>query len=146
MARDWRVQYEGAVYHVMCRGVGGEEIFGGSEDYSRFEGYIESAEERFNLMIYAYTLMTNHYHLLLRTNEANLSRAIQWLQSSYGMYYNVKHRRSGHLFQGRFKSIVIENESYFLGLSGYIHLNPIRAGIVSVRELEEYQWRATGTM
>ncbi|MEW6609818.1 MAG: transposase [bacterium] len=138
MARDWRIQYEGAVYHVMCRGVGGNEIFSQPQDYLRFEDYIELAVERFNLTIYAYTLMTNHYHLFLCTHEANLSRAIQWLQSSYGMYYNLKHRKRGHLFQGRFKSIVIEDESYFLGLSGYIHLNPVRAGIV--KNLEEYQW------
>lgn len=138
MARDWRVQYEGAVYHVMCRGVGRDKIFSQSDDYLRFEKYIELAVDRFNLTIYAYTLMSNHYHLFLRTHESNLSRTIQWLQSSYGMYYNVKHRRSGHLFQGRFKSVVVEDESYFLGLSGYIHLNPIRAGIV--KDLEEYQW------
>jgi hypothetical protein len=82
--------------------------------------------------------MWNHYHLLLRTKEANLSKAIQWLQTAYSVYYNRRHDRKGHLFQGRYKSILVGEETYWQHLSFYIHLNPIRAGIV--KELEEYKW------
>ncbi len=82
--------------------------------------------------------MGNHYHLLLRTPQANLSRAMQWLQTAYSVYYNLKHQRVGHLFQGRYKSILVGEEGYWQSLSFYIHLNPIRAGIVN--EIDEYKW------
>ena len=138
MARPWRIQYEGAIYHVMSRGVGRGKIFLINDDYSRFLEYVASARERFNLDIFAFVLMDNHYHILLRTNEANLSRTMQWIQTAYSIYYNRNHKRSGHLFQGRYKSVLVENESYWHILSLYIHLNPIRAGMVE--KLREYKW------
>ncbi|MCP4253031.1 MAG: hypothetical protein GY775_06415, partial [Candidatus Scalindua sp.] len=138
MARPWRIQYEGAIYHVMSRGVGRGKIFLANDDYSRFLKYVASAKEKFNLDIFAFILMGNHYHILLRTNEANLSRAMQWIQTAYSIYYNRNHKRSGHLFQGRFKSILVENETYLQVLSVYIHLNPLRAGMVE--KLREYKW------
>ncbi|MFH1961294.1 MAG: transposase [bacterium] len=138
MARPWRIQYEGAVYHVMSRGVAQGEIYSIDEDYHRFLEYLEKVVEKFGIEIFAFVLMGNHYHLLLRTKEANLSKAIQWLQTSYSIYYNRRHNRSGHLFQGRYKSILVGEENYWKNLSFYIHLNPIRAGMV--KELNEYKW------
>jgi REP element-mobilizing transposase RayT len=122
----------------MSRGVGRGKIFLTNDDYSRFLKYVASAREKFNLDIFAFVLMSNHYHILLRTNEANLSRTMQWIQTAYSVYYNRNHKRSGHLFQGRYKSVLVENESYWHILSLYIHLNPIRAGMVE--KLSEYNW------
>ncbi len=138
MARPWRIQYEGAIYHVMSRGIGRGKIFLANGDYSRFLEYVASAREKFNLDIFSFVLMSNHYHVLLRTHEANLSRVMQWIQTAYSVYYNRNHKRSGHLFQGRYKSVLVENESYWHILSLYIHLNPIRAGMVN--KLSEYKW------
>jgi putative transposase len=138
MARPWRIQYEGAIYHVMSRGVDRGKIFLIDEDYQRFLEYLERISEKFRVDIFAFVLMGNHYHLFLRTKEANLSKIMQWLQTSYSIYHNHKHNRCGHLFQGRFKSILVGNESYWQSLSLYIHLNPIRAEIV--KKLEKYKW------
>jgi REP element-mobilizing transposase RayT len=117
MVRPWRVEFESAVYHVMCRGVARARIFRDRQDYERFEECLSAAADKFDLSVYAYVLMPNHYHLFLRTRKANLSRSIQHMQSCYAMYHNRKHRRVGHLFQGRFKSILVEDESYFAVLS-----------------------------
>jgi len=95
----------------MSRGVGRGNIFPTNDDYSRFLDYVASAREKFNLDIFAFVLMGNHYHILLRTNEANLSRTMQWIQTAYSVYYNRNHKRSGHYFQGRHKSVLVENES-----------------------------------
>ena len=138
MARPWRIQYEGAIYHIMSRGVGGGKIFLTNEDYSKFLEYVEKAREKFGLDIFAFVLMSNHYHMLIRTNEPNLSRTMQWIQTAYSIYYNREHKRSGHLFQGRYKSIVVGDESYWNVLSFYIHLNPLRAGIIE--KLSKYKW------
>ena len=138
MSRPWRVQYERAIYHIMSRGVGRDKIFLANDDYSRFLSYLEKAVEKFEIDIFGFVLMSNHYHLLLRTNKPNISRVIQWIQTSYSIYCNRKHNRCGHLFQGRFKSIVVGDESYWHNLSLYIHLNPIRAGIVE--DLNKYKW------
>ena len=138
MTRPWRIQYKGAIYHIMSRGVGRGKIFLDNDDYSRFLEYVEKAREKFNLDIFAFILMGNHYHLFLRTNEPNLSRIMQWIQTSYSVYYNHKHNRSGHFFQGRYKSIIVGEESYWISLSMYIHLNPVRAGIV--KEPGKYKW------
>jgi REP element-mobilizing transposase RayT len=94
--------------------------------------------ERFNIEVHAYVLMDNHYHLLLKTNDANLSRAMQWFGTSYTRKFNLKNSTGGHLFQGRFKSIIVENDTYLLRLSCYIHRNPVRAGIVE--RLADYEW------
>ncbi len=138
MARPWRIQYEGAIYHIMSRGVGRGKIFLTNEDYSKFLEYVEKAREKFGLDIFAFVLMNNHYHMLIRTNEPNLSRTMQWIQTAYSIYYNREHKRSGHLFQGRYKSIVVGEESYWHVLSFYIHLNPQRAGIIE--KLSKYKW------
>ncbi|MFH1824817.1 MAG: transposase [Candidatus Firestonebacteria bacterium] len=138
MARQWRIQYKGAIYHVMSRGIEKGVIFLSDEDCLRFLECIKRTVEKFKLEIFAFVLMGNHYHLLLRTPEANLSKSMQWLQTSYSVYYNLKHKRSGHLFQGRYKSILVGEESYWQNLSFYIHLNPICAGMVN--ELNDYRW------
>jgi REP element-mobilizing transposase RayT len=95
-----------------------------------FLGTIGRMSERFDNDIFAYVLMDNHYHLLLRTPKANLSRSMQWLGTTYTRRFNLEHFQSGHLFQGRYKSILVENDAYLMQLSYYIHNNPLRAGIV----------------
>jgi putative transposase len=131
MARPLRIEYPGAFYHVMNRGNSGQDLFKSKRDSERFLEYLETAVDRFFLRIHVYCLMTNHYHLLVETPEANLSRAVQWINQSYAAYFNRKQHRQGHLFQGRFKSILVEADEYLKELSRYIHLNPVRAGIVA---------------
>lgn len=93
---------------------------------------------RFEISIFAYVLMGNHYHLLLRTNKANLSKSMQWLRTTYSRRFNLRHFRSGHLSQGRFKNILVQNDAYFTQLSCYIHRNPLRDGLVD--RLADYHW------
>ncbi len=127
MACPWRIQYTGAIYHIMSRGVGRGKIFRESEDYICLVSYIEKAVEKFNIEMFAFVLMRNHYHLLLRTTEASISKVMRRIQTAYSiLYYN----RSGHIFQGRFKVIIVEGESFWLKLSLYIHLYSVLAGIV----------------
>lgn len=99
--------------------------------------------ERFGVEVHAYVLMNNHYYLLIRTRDANLSKAIQWLGLTYSMWFNRRHVRSGHLFQGRFKSFVIENYRYFTAMSFYIHGNPTRAGLA--QNFLDYPWSSYPT-
>ena len=130
MARPLRVEYPGAYYHVINRGNGGERIFKSDRDKEKFLEYLAKDNERFAIIIHSYCVMTNHYHLIVETPQPNLSIAIQWLNVSYATYYNKKHRRNGHLFQGRFKAILINADEYIIQLSRYIHLNPVRAKMV----------------
>jgi REP element-mobilizing transposase RayT len=138
MARPLRIDQEDTFYHVLNRGNERRAIF--RDDHDR-EGFLERlgrCSQRFSLGVYAYVLMGNHYHLLVRTSEANLSAAIQWLGVSYSTWHNVRHRRSGHLFQGRFKSFLIAEDAYLYRLLLYIHRNPLRAKIVE--RLADYPW------
>lgn len=129
MARPLRVEYPGAYYHVINRGNAGENIFLSDRDREKFLEYLAVATQRFSIIIHTYCLMTNHFHLLVETPEPNLSRAIQWLNVSYATYFNRKRSRKGHLFQGRFKSILVDEDEYLVQLSRYIHLNPVRANM-----------------
>ena len=138
MGRPWRIEYKGALYHLMSRGNDGQDIFHNDEDRNLFLGTISEMSERFEIDIFAYVLMSNHYHLLVRTNQSNLKRAMQWLGATYTRRFNNRHGKSGHLFQGRYKSILIQNDAYIMRLSCYIHRNPLRAGIV--RRLIDYKW------
>ena len=138
MGRAWRIEYEGALYHVLSRGNEQGAIFYDNTDRKRFLDIIEELSERFAVDIFAYVLMDNHYHLLLETRRANLSKAMQWFGTTYTRRFNNRHNRSGHLFQGRFKSIIVENDAYLMQLSCYIHRNPLRAGIV--KRLADYRW------
>jgi len=132
------MDYPDAFYHVLSRGNERKEIFRDEKDHLRFLDTLGKMVERFKLEVHAYVLMKNHFHLLVHTKEANLSRAIQWLGVSYSVWFNRRHQRSGHLFQGRFKSFLIENDRYFTAMCLYIHGNPLRAGVV--KRLLDYWW------
>jgi len=138
MARPLRIEYPGAYYHVISRGNAGQAIFKSNKDRDKFIGYLAQMVERFRIRLHCYCLMFNNYHLLIETPDANLSKPIQWLNASYAMYFNVKRERHGHLFQGRFKSILVVADEYLKQLSRYLHLNPIRANIVE--QLIDYPW------
>lgn len=138
MTRPLRIEFAGAFYHVTSRGDDKKEIYKSNRDRERFLEYLLSATERYGAVVHVYCLMTNHYHLLLETPHGNLSQIMRHINGAYTIYYNVKRKRAGHLFQGRFKAILIEADEYALELSRYIHLNPVRAGIV--KEPENYIW------
>lgn len=132
------MDYPNTFYHVLSRGNERREIFRNEKDHHRFLETLGRMVERFKLEVHAYVLMKNHFHLLVQTKEANLSRALQWLEVSYSVWFNRRHHRSGHLFQGRFKNFLIENDRYFTAMCLYIHGNPLRAGIV--QRLSDYRW------
>lgn len=138
MARPARIEYEGAFYHVMNRGNRREEIFIDDNDRWRFYEILGNIEKRYGIIIYVFVLMSNHYHIMLETPFANLSRVIQRLNGDYALYFSRRHRRPGHVFQGRYRAMLVEKDAYLLELSRYIHLNPVRAGITKTPE--EYKW------
>src|SRR6266581_1819550 len=138
MARPLRIVYPGAFYHVTSRGNEQKDVFKSQSDREKFFAYLESATERYGAVIHAYCLMSNHYHLLLETPAGNLSQIMGHINGAYTTYFNIKRKRSGHLFQGRFKAILVEADEYAAELSRYIHLNPVRAGITA--KPEEYRW------
>ena len=138
MARPLRIQYPGAFYHVIARGNEGTQIFETEGDRKRFLSYLESAHERYGALFHAYCLMGTHYHLLLETPHANLSRICHFINGAYTTYFNLRKERSGHLFQGRYQAILVEKDAYAQELSRYIHLNPLRAGLVS--DPLDYAW------
>lgn len=138
MARPLRVIYPGAFYHVASRGNERKDIFKSRRDRERFLEYLASATERYGAVIHAYCLMSNHFHLLLETPAGNLSQIMSHIIGAYTTYFNIKRKRSGHLFQGRYKAILVEADEYAAELTRYIHLNPVKAGI-SVNA-GEYQW------
>lgn len=138
MSRPLRLQYPDAWYHVMNRGRHGEKIFATKEDFGSFIDLLEELAEVFHVKIVAYCLMPNHYHLLVQTPDANLSRSMRHLNGVYTQRYNKRHRCDGQLFRGRYKSIVVESDSYALDLVRYIHRNPLDAGLVD--NLQKYQW------
>ena len=138
MSRPLRIQYPDAWYHVMNRGRRGEKIFATKEDYWSFVDLLEELDEVFNVKIAAYCLMSGHYHILVQTPDANLSRSMRHLNGVYTQRYNKRHFCDGQLFRGRYKSIVVESDSYALELVRYIHRNPLEAGLVD--NLQKYQW------
>lgn len=138
MSRPLRIEYPGAFYHITSRGNDLKDIFKTRRDREKFLSYLESASERYGAVIHAYCMMSNHYHLLMETPEGNLSQIMHHINGAYTTYFNVKRQRSGHLFQGRYKAIVIDVDEYASEVSRYIHLNPVRAGIVD--KPEEYAW------
>jgi REP element-mobilizing transposase RayT len=138
MSRPWRIEYEGALYHLLSRGNERSDIFLDEKDRTDFLEAVGEMSQRFDIDIFAYVLMNDHYHLLVRTRRANLKKAMQWFGTTYTQRFNRRHFRSGHLFQGRYKSIIVQNNAYLLQLSYYIHRNPLRAGVV--RRLADYRW------
>ncbi|MBK1725053.1 REP-associated tyrosine transposase [Thiocystis violacea] len=133
MARPLRLEFAGALYHVTARGNERRAIFLGDmeTDRQRFRETLAETVDRFNWICHAYCLMTNHYHLVIETPEANLSKGMRQLNGVYTQQVNRSHGRVGHLFQGRYKGILVEKESYLLELARYVVLNPVRAGMVA---------------
>jgi len=129
MARAPRVQFAGGVYHVTARGNRRQAIYQDDDDRRRFLRIHDRVVRRYGWRIHAYCLMTNHFHLLIETPEANLSRGMQRLNSEYATYYNTRFALVGHLFQQRFVSRIIESEMYFHEVLRYIAFNPVRAGL-----------------
>jgi REP element-mobilizing transposase RayT len=138
MARPYRIQSENCFYHITSRGDDRKKIYLSSYDYEKFLEYLKEAKQKYKFYLYAYCLMSNHYHLLIETTQANISKIMHYVNGSYTTYYNIKRHRCGHLFQGRYKSIVVDKDSYLLELSRYIHLNPVRAKIVQIPE--KHKW------
>jgi putative transposase len=147
MPRPVRVEFAGAVYHVMARGNERREIFRDEKDRERFVETLAEAAEQFAVFVHAYCLMGNHYHLVLETSRANLGQTMAWLQTTYTVRFNRRHRRSGHLFQGRYKAQLVEADAYAQELVRYIHLNPVRSrgkpGVIPserAQALHRYRW------
>ena len=138
MAGPIRIEYPGAVYHVTARGNARMAVFVDDADRMGFLGILEDVIKRFNWLCHSYCLMGNHYHLLLETIDGNLSAGMRHINGVYTQYFNRRHDRVGHVFQGRFKSILMEKERYLLELCRYVVLNPVRAGMVKLPE--EYGW------
>jgi len=138
MGRPIRIQYPGALYHVTSRGNERRDIFVDDDDRRKFLGILADYHDRFGIVLHCYVLMDNHYHLVLETPLGNLVKVMHGVNSSYTGYFNRKYVRAGHLFQGRYKAIVVQKDAYLLELSRYVHLNPVRAGIV--KDPEEYTW------
>lgn len=123
---------------MTARGNERKKIFFTKHEYEKFLEYVKEAKKKYGILVHAYVLMSNHYHLTIETPNANLSKAMQYINGSYTTYVNTKKKRSGHLFQGRYKAIVVYVDNYLLELSRYIHLNPVRAKMVE--KPEEYQY------
>ena len=138
MSRSPRIGFPGAWYHVMNRGAGKNNIYTSEEDYHLFLAVLNDTISYFDIELHAYCLMNNHYHLLIHTPLANISKAMQYLGSAYTRKYNQNHRSDGPIFRGRFKSILVDDDSYLLHLSRYIHLNPVKAHIT--KEPKDYPW------
>lgn len=138
MARPLRIEYPGAVYHITSRGNARQDIFLDDTDRTRFLKTVQQVLDRFNWLCYAYCLMTNHYHLLVETVDPTLSRGMRHLNGVYTQRFNRRHHQAGHVFQGRFKAILVERDAYLLELSRYVVLNPVRAGMTQAAE--EWPW------
>ena len=143
MARQLRIQYEGAIYHLMSRGDRREEIFRDDVDRKKFLEALEATCQRTGWEVYAYCLMSNHFHLVVETPRANLVEGMKWLLGTYTMRFNRRHKLSGHLFAGRYKSLLIDGATpgYLRTVCDYLHLNPVRAKLLGKRErLQKYRW------
>jgi putative transposase len=147
MARPLRIEYPGALYHVTSRGNAGQKIFWTDKDRRYFIELLAYIIERFRWVCYAYCLMDNHYHLVIETREANLSKGMRQLNGIYTQKYNWKHHRTGHVFQGRYKAIIVDRDAYLLEVCRYVVLNPVRAH--AVEKIEDWKWssyRATASL
>jgi putative transposase len=151
MARPLRIEYPGAWYHVTCRGNERRNIFWDEGDWGKFLEILADNVKLYGIELHCYVLMQNHFHLLLMTPEGDLKKFMQRLNTTYTVYFNRRHRRIGHLFQGRYKAILIEKDEYLVELSRYIHLNPVRIRRYSQLEIEVkrellkgYPWSSYG--
>ena len=143
MARKPRVHFPGALYHVIARGNRHQPIFLDEIDCKRYLYFLRAYKKRFGFLLYAYVLMKNHLHLLIEVDEVPLSSIMHNLQFRYTRKFNFRHKKDGHVFQGRYKAILCDRDTYLVELSAYIHLNPVRAGIVEYPR--EYRWSSYGT-
>lgn len=147
MARPLRIEYAGALYHITARGNARGDIYQDDRDREYFLALLHQACDRHGWLCHAYCLMSNHYHLLVETTQPTLSKGMKYLNGTYTQFFNHRHRRVGHLWQGRFKAILVESDAYLLELARYIVLNPVRARMV--RSADEWPWssyRATAGM
>jgi len=138
MGRPLRIEYPGAFYHITSRGNERRPIFHSGTDYERFLEYLKSATERYAAQIHCFCLMPNHYHMLLETPRGNLTAILHHVNTGYTNFFNTKWKRIGHLFQGRYRALLVEKDSYGVELSRYIHLNPVRAELVKTPS--NYPW------
>lgn len=138
MARALRVDRAKMIHHVLSRGNERQDIFYDEKDKKKFTELLGVIQEKYGVIVWSYVLMDNHYHLLLKMTLPNLSKVMQWLGLTYSGWFNARHSRSGHLFQGRFKNFVIQEEEYLCRLILYIHRNPLRAKMV--KKIHEYSW------
>jgi putative transposase len=138
MSRPKRINLPGCVYHIMCRGNRSETVFADDKDKDKFLEYLIQYIEPFEMRIHAYCLMDTHLHLMIESRKPNLSEFMRRLLTAYTVWFNRRHRTCGHLFAGRFKSLVVERGEYLVSVSRYIHRNPVEAGMVD--EAEDYPW------
>ncbi len=138
MARAPRIEYPGALYHVLARGNQRREIFHDDADRSKYLAKLAAYKQRHGFALYAYVLMTNHVHLLIETRDVGLGKIVQGIHQSYTQSYNRRYQTVGHVFQGRYKACVCARDSYLLELVRYIHLNPVRAKLVA--DPADYRW------
>lgn len=138
MARPLRIEYSGAVYHITSRGNAGNRIFNDKDDRSAFLKILNQVTKRYNWLCHGYCMMDNHYHLIIETPDGNLSKGMRQVNGIYTQLFNRKHKRHGHLLQGRYKAILIQKESYLLEVCRYVVLNPLRAKLV--RKPDEWEW------
>lgn len=138
MARCMRIWHPGCYYHIISRGTRRLEIFQDDEDFITFLNLLKGIKKKYEFSIEAYCLMSNHYHLLIKAGEYPLSNAMAWIGGNYARYFNKKYEYSGHVFENRYKSLLIDDEQYLYQVSNYIHMNPVRAHIVD--SPEQYKW------
>lgn len=138
MGRPIRIEYPCALYHITSRGNEKKKIFASDEDRLKFLQIIEDYHDRYGILIHSYVLMDNHYHLILETPQGNLLKVMHGINSGYTGYFNRRYKRTGHLFQGRYKAILVDKDNYLIELSRYVHLNPVRAK--AVERPEQYRW------
>lgn len=138
MARPLRLEFTGALYHVTARGDRKKDIYEDDDDRHAFLSVLAGVADRFNWLVHAYCLMSNHYHLLIETPDGNLAKGMRQLNGVYTQYSNRRYGRTGHLFQGRYKAILVQKESYLLEVARYVVLNPVRAQMV--RSAGDWPW------
>ena len=150
MSRALRIQYQDAIYHVTCRGNGGKSIFLDNNDSYRFvELLIESLND-YQVRLLSYVLMSNHFHMIIQTVRANLSEFMRRFNICYTSWFNRHHNTYGHLYQGRYKAILVDANNYLIELSRYVHLNPVRVGKLKRKSFQErwsyicgYEWSSS---
>lgn len=138
MGRPWREEYQGGIYHVIARGNNKEYIFKKSIDKGYFIKQLKETAEGMNYRIFGYVLMDNHYHILVQTMDKKLQEIMHQINNKYSKYFNAKYKRIGHVFQGRYKAILVQDERYLIGVLRYIHQNPVQANICET--VSGYKW------